>query len=270
VVLHDAGNDVLSRLQFGSDGWTAPACLSGNVLNAATQSANNGVTAGELITLMGFGIGPDTGVAYQPDAQGQIPRQLAGVQVLFDGAPVPVLYAGSRQINAIAPVELLGKMTTSVAVTYNGQQFGPIQAPVIFGSPGIFRLQIGKSSQAVAWNQDQTLNGPSNPAARGSVVTIWTTGYGPTDPSCTTGGLNVPQASGLSPGMVAQIFDGRVYKAVYAGSAPGLVCGVVQEDIQVPASAGTGNYLFFPWVELVQGNSTMTYQPPIGATIAVK
>jgi uncharacterized protein (TIGR03437 family) len=270
AVWHDAGNNVLSTVQFGGGGWTAPACLSTSVLNAATQYGAIGVVAGELVTLTGFGIGPETGVAYRPDAQGNIPLQLAGVQVFFDGAPVPVLYAQSRQINAAAPVALAGKSTTSVSVTYNGQPFGPVSAPVTFGSPGIFRLQIGESAQAVAMNQDWTLNGPSNPAARGSVVTVWATGYGPTDPACPTGGLNDPQAEPLSNGVSALILGGGLFDAMYAGSSPGLVCGVVQINFQVPTNATPGTYFFAPWIQFVQGNSTTTYEPPVGATIAIK
>jgi uncharacterized protein (TIGR03437 family) len=84
-------------------------------------------------------------------------------------------------------VALAGKSTTSVTVTYNGQEFGSVSAPVLTANPGIFRLQVGQSVQAAAMNQDGTLNGRSNPAARGSVVTVWATGYGPTNPA--TGGL---------------------------------------------------------------------------------
>ena len=54
-------------------------------------------------------------------------------------------------------------------------------------------------------NQDLTLNGPSNPAPRGSVVAVWTTGYGNTAPSCVSGGLNDPRAEPLSPGTNAMI-----------------------------------------------------------------
>ena len=136
---------VVSNVQFGSGGWTAPACLSGDVLNAATLVGTGGVAPGELITLTGFGIGPDTGVAYQPDAQGNVPTQLAGVQVLFDGAPAPIMYAQSQQINAIAPAGLTVNGTIQVTVTYNNQQFGPAVAQVTFSSPGMFRLQIGQS-----------------------------------------------------------------------------------------------------------------------------
>jgi len=201
----ESGTDVVSRVQFGGAGSTPQACLSTDVLNAATQSGRGGIAPGELITLTGFGIGPDIGVVYQPDAQGNVPTQLGGVQVLLDGVAVPVLYAQSRQINAIAPGELARNGTTQVTVNYNNRQYGPVLAYTIFGSPGIFRLQIGQSAQAVAMNQDGTLNGPTNPAARGSVVAVWGTGYGQTNPPCQSGGLNLPYAAPLSPGISVQM-----------------------------------------------------------------
>jgi uncharacterized protein (TIGR03437 family) len=269
---------VVSRVQFGGGGWTAPACLSNNVLNAATQSGSGGIAPGEMVTLTGFGIGPDIGVAYQPDAQGNVPTQLAGVQVLFDGVPAPVLYAQSRQVNAIAPAELNG--TVHVTVTYNNQPFGPAVAKATSVIPGIFRLQIGQSAQAAAINQDGTLNGPTNPAARGSVVTVWGTGYGETNPPCSPGGLNIPRAEPLSPGLSALItvglpdplspFGPQTVPAQYAGSAPTLLCGVVQINFQVPVNIAPGTFSFLPWILFVDASTENLYQPQIGATIAVK
>ena len=273
IAWHGSGNDVVSKVQFGSGGWTAPACLSTDVLNSATLDGSSGIAPGELITLTGFGIGPDIGVVYQPDAQGNVPTQLAGVQVLFDGAPVPVLYAQSRQINAIAPVGL-GAIGTphNVTVTYNTQQFGPAFAYAIFGSPGIFRLQIGQSAQAAAINQDGTLNGPMNPAARGSVVAVWGTGYGQTNPPCPIGGLNVPDAVPLSPGISALIYyvdpnlsGVQLAPVQYAGSAPTLVCGIVQINFQVPVNVAPGAFSFSPAI-----GENGTIQALTSATIAVK
>ena len=270
---HAIGNGVVSKVQFGSGGWTAPACLSTDVLNSATLSGRAGIARGELVTLTGFGIGPDMGVVYQPDAQGNVPTELGGVQVFFDGAPVPILYAQSRQINAIAPGGLAVNGTTQITVNYNGQRFGPVVTYAIFGSPGIFRLQIWQSAQAVAMNQDWTLNGPTNPASRGSIVTVWGTGYGQTDPPCQSGGLNLPYAAPLSPGISALIFNAdpsllgvQVPASVtYAGSAPTLPCGVAQINFQVPENIAPGVYSFSPWIA---GNGTVG--SPTGAAIAVK
>jgi uncharacterized protein (TIGR03437 family) len=260
VIWHYAGNNVASSLRFGSNGWTAPACLSTAVLNAATMNPGMGVAAGELVTLSGFGIGPDTGASYQPEADGDVPSSLAGVQVLFDGSPAPVLYAQSQQVNAIAPGVFKDQTVTFVTVTYNGQQFGAMELPVVGANPGVFRRSAA-SSQAAAINEDSTLNGPFNAAAPGSIVSIWATGLGLTDPACIIGGLNLAEPVGFAPGSVVSASGGTVE---YAGSAPGLLCGVVQMNVQVP-NVPSGN-----WMVQLGVTSTAYYVAPVSATIAVK
>jgi uncharacterized protein (TIGR03437 family) len=277
------GSNSFSRIQFGSAGWIPPACLSPDALNAATlhsQGAINGrgVAPGEIVTLTGFGIGPEAGIASQLDAQSQLPVELAGVEVLFDGQPAPLLYVQSQQINAVAPYGLSAETSTNISVIYNGAPVGPVTVPVVFGVPGIFRLQPGVSSQAAALNQDGTINGPLNPASPGSVVTIWGTGFGPTNPTCASGGLNLPIAANLAPGTSVTLNDlasasgliaGRSNPALYAGSAPTLLCGVTQINMLVPSYA-QGEYLFFPNVAMAIPGGTTSDQSAIGVTIAVK
>ena len=270
------GTARLLRIRFGGPGWTAPACLSPEALNAATFQGAPGVAPGEFISVSGFGIGPDQGVAYQPDVQGRPPQQLAGVQVLFDGVPAPLLYAQSRQVNAIAPFELSGKTSTNISVVYNGVTVGTATPNVIFASPGIFRLQPGISSQAAALNQDGTINGPSNPAAPGSVVAVWGTGFGSIDPPCATGGLNPPGPVNLASGLSVDIdvntsaISGTFYPASYAGSAPTLLCGVEQINMLVPTWAQPGVFLFFPEVVMAIPGGHTSAGSSVGVTIAVK
>jgi uncharacterized protein (TIGR03437 family) len=257
----------VSQIRFGGAAWTAPACLSPTVLNAATfYGDDQGVAPGEFISLTGFGIGPDTGAVYQPDAQGMVPRELAGVRVLFDGEPAPVIYAQSRQVNAQAPFELSGKTVTNISLVYNEVTVGSISVQANAGRPGIFRLHPGVASQAVAVNQDGTLNGVSNPAARNSIVSIWGTGFPPLDPPCATGGLNPPKAVNLAAGWQIYLGDGN--QVVYAGSAPGQLCGVVQINLLLPSTAGAVEDL------RPQSGNPMTGQTggasAIGATVAVK
>ena len=98
-------------------------------------------------------------------------------------------------------------------------------------------------------NQDGTLNGPSNPAARGSVVALWGTGFGQTDPPCASGGLNAPGPVNLASGLSALITDDRYggyTPALYAGSAPKLLCGVQQINMLVPTYVEPGAYEFLP------------------------
>jgi uncharacterized protein (TIGR03437 family) len=247
-------SETLYQLHFGAAGSTPAPCMSLQVLNSASMSGYQTVVPGELITLTGFGIGPDTGVVSQRDAQNLTPRQAGGVQVLFNGQPAPVLYAQSRQINAMVPVELSGTTQTAITVVYNGTTFGPINATVAeFGVPGFFRQNLGVSSQAGAVNQDGTLNSAGNPVARGSVISLFGTGFGLTAPACPTGGINPPGAISLKSGLGISIVSSAGVnqiviqtQAQYAGNAPGLPCGVTQANIVVPTTAQPGVFQFLP------------------------
>ncbi|HXB70647.1 MAG TPA: hypothetical protein VNY05_20615 [Candidatus Acidoferrales bacterium] len=72
---------LLARIRFGGPGWSAPVCMSPDVVNAATLSSD-GVAPGEFVSLTGFGIGPENPVVYQPVDQpgppGQTPLALGG------------------------------------------------------------------------------------------------------------------------------------------------------------------------------------------------
>jgi uncharacterized protein (TIGR03437 family) len=164
------------------------------------------------------------------------------------------------------PFELSGKSTTSVTLNYNGSTFGPVTVPLVFGGPGLFRLQPNVSAQAWALNQDGTFNGPLNPAARGSVIMLLGTGFGATAPSCPTGGLNVPGPANLSGDLAAIMeFGGPV---LYAGSAPTLPCGVEQINMQIPTDKPTGAMTIFPWVAT---NNGLTFaETNVGSIIYIK
>jgi uncharacterized protein (TIGR03437 family) len=254
------GNDIVSRIRFGGSGTAAPACLTQDVVNSATLSGGSApaVTPGEFVTLSGFGIGPETGVTYQPGPRGEVPLSLGGVEVLFDGRPAPLLYVQSHQINALAPLELAGQEQTTIEVRFNQSSIGSVAASLApVGIPGIFRLRPGVSPQAAALNQDGSVNGPDNPAPRGSVVSLWGTGFGPIDPECATGRLNAPAPAPLAGGFSVSVFDGQAppsgdvlgqaMPALYAGGAPSLLCGIVQINLRVPDYAAPGTYRFFPW-----------------------
>lgn len=267
VLLAWIGNGTVERsqLRFGAARSNPPACLSSAVLNSATLSAFTNIVPGEFITLTGFGIGPN-------------------VQVLFDGQPAPVLYAAATQINAQAPVELSGRTSTNITVLSNestvGQStIGTITASVAaFGAPGIFRAQPGISAQAVAVNQDGTYNSATNPAARGSVVAVWGTGFGILDTACPTGSLNPYGPANLAPGLSVDIAEGTpagvpvpYAPALYAGSAPTLPCGIVQINMQVPADAQPGLYSFRPWsLMALPGGAEAEYAGQIGPAIYIK
>jgi uncharacterized protein (TIGR03437 family) len=78
------------------------------------------------------------------------------------------------------PSTLAGK-SSNVPIRFNG---GSVQTGVqlLSAEPGIFVQGGSTSGQALAINQDNLLNSPVNPAARGSILTFWATGQGATSP----------------------------------------------------------------------------------------
>jgi uncharacterized protein (TIGR03437 family) len=272
----------LSRIRFNEPGWIPKACMSSNVLNSTTLIGSSRVAPGEFITLTGFGIGPENGISYQRDAQGQAPLLLGGVQVFFDGKPAPVVYVQSRQVNAQVPFEISGKSYINISLQYDRTTFGPVTDNVTFADPGLLRLQPNVSALAYAVNQDQTINGPLNPAPAGSVIALWGTGFGSTDPACKTGGLNAPGPNNLAPGLSVDVLSGtQVFSnttsgnVTYAGGAPTLPCGVFQINMPVPSTnAPPGALTLTPWIVLAEpdgfGDPISAVFAPIGAIIYVK
>lgn len=195
----------------------------------------------ELVSFYGIGIGPSTALTAPTVPNGTIPRSLGGVQVLFDGAPAALLYAGPTQINAIVPSSVLSKLQSQTAiqiVTPSGTIEGPAE-PVDQYTPVVF---TDASTDALALNQDGTLNSPSNPAASQSIVSIWATGRGALSPYAVDDNMVNPSFQLLplsSP--VSVLAGGLSLNTVYAGDAPGLPIGVIQINFQLRgAPNGTG------------------------------
>ena len=255
----------VATLRFGAPGTSASACLSPAVLNSATFVPAGNIVPGELISLTGFGIGPET-----PSS--------SNVQVLFDEQAAPVLYAQSRQINAQAPVELAGKTETTISVIYNNNKLGAITTKVdTWGAPGLFRLHPGFSLDTAILNQDGTMNSPSNPAPIGSTIAMWGTGFGMITPACSTGGLNPFAAVRLLPPLIVWFSEANPDPAagpglpVYSGSAPGLLCGIVQINRVIPDWVKPGVFSFIPMslMQRPQGDYLGT-SAPVAALVYVK
>jgi uncharacterized protein (TIGR03437 family) len=129
-----------------------------------------------VVTLFGNGMGPAEGVVATL-ADGKVPVSLAGVRVLFNGVPAPLLFVREDQINAVVPFSVEGSSRAEVRVEYGRMAITPLMVRLRNVEPGIFRS--GSTEFRAILNEDNTVNSPSNPAARGSVVTFWATGMGP-------------------------------------------------------------------------------------------
>jgi len=225
----------------GTDGTvtvnaTSPVALqSRGVLNAGSFLPGP-VAPGEVITLMGSGIGPTT---VQYPAGSLTATALGGTSVLFDGTPGPLLYASPNQINGIVPFGILGQSTTQLTVTSQGQTIAAVAQPVAAAAPAIFTIGSSGTGAGAILNQDLSVNSPSNPAAQGSVIAIFATGAGQTNPPSVDGQVTATSLPALLQAVSVQI-GGLNATVSYAGAAPNLVAGVVQINATIPAGVPSG------------------------------
>ena len=110
-------------------------------------------------------------------------------------------------------------------------------------SPGVYTLNQQGTGPGAILNQDGvTVNSVTNPEKRGNVIAIYMTGEGQTNPQGVDGAIIPPVASALKKPLlpVTATIGGVDAPVAYAGSAPGLVSGVMQVNVTIPPTAPTG------------------------------
>jgi uncharacterized protein (TIGR03437 family) len=188
--------------------FDSPAILG--VANSASLSLNTGIYDGTLLSIFGYDFSSDA-------------------QVLIGDKPVPVLAVSSTQINVQVPFDLATYGVPTIQVTSSSGTVSTImfrsQSLGIFTTDGVY---------AAALNADGSVNSRDNPAAAGSVVSLF--GTGARWPSGTQTGAIATSAMPLSQEVNRfQAFDasGTPLNVVYAGAAPGLIDGVFQVNVQL-------------------------------------
>ena len=222
-------------------GWAV--CL----YNSASWDRQNQVAPGEIVSIMGAGLGPAQGSAFRLDAQGRVPTVTGGTEVLFNGVPGPVLYAQDGQVNAIVPFGLSLGSSLTVQVEYQGQALAPLTVPVSAAQPGVFTADGSGSGLAVAVNQDGTLNSDANPAPAGSIVSLFVNGLGATSPASVEGAVAASTAPKPTAAYTVALLVGLSASAdvVYVGPSPGSLSSVIQINLRVP-TVYTGFYPAVP------------------------
>jgi uncharacterized protein (TIGR03437 family) len=213
-----------------------PAVTS--VVNAAGFQSG-AVAPGEIISIFGSGIGPATGTSWQ-FVNGVALTTLAQTEILFNGTPTPLIYVSATQINAIVPYEVAGSGSVSMQISYQGSLTGVVSLNVAATAPGLFTADGSGSGAGAILNSDNSLNTAANPAAAGSIVQIFATGEGVTNPASTDGKL---QSGATLPKPVAAVsvtIGGQPATVQYAGTAPGSVAGFLQVNAVVPSGLPSG------------------------------
>ena len=220
---------------------TPPVVAS--VVNAASGTPG-AVSPGEIVSVRGYGVG----AAAVSSAVG---TKLNGLQVTFDGTPATLFYTSANQTNLVVPQGV--SKSTLMQVTSDAGQPAAWVLPVVGVTPGIFTIDGTGTGQGAIVNQDGTVNSAANPAARGSIVSIYMTGQGGASPALT----------GILPTNVSVTIGEIATTVQYAGQAPGEIAGLTQVNAVVPQGVAAG-----PAVPVVVGIGGV--QSQAGVTMAVK
>ena len=218
-----------------------PTPLLGGIANAGSY-ATGAISPGENIVIFGTGIGPDT-LTFGQVTGGVMATVAGGTRVLFDGIASPVYYASANQTSVFVPYDIAGRVTTNVVVEYQGVRSAAIPYNVLAAVPGIYTLNKQGSGPGAIVNQDYTINGPSAPAPKGSVVQVYMTGEGQTSPPGQNGAISPIDGSLLKRPVTTPVtatVGGFPANVPYAGSAPGSPNGVMQANVEIPANAPSG------------------------------
>ena len=139
-----------------------------------------------------------------------IPGPLASV--MFGEASGTIVSSTADQTTVIAPVR---GFAPQIRVSTPFFDSIPISVRNTTSAPGIFALNGAGRGQGAILNQDTSINGPANPAARGSIVSIYATGLSTNPPMVWIGNTSAD--------------------ILYAGPAPQLPTGIFQVNARIPA-----------------------------------
>jgi len=226
IVLTTSGFTVLAP---NYDAATVPPTIK-SVVNAA--DGTQPVAPGGLISVFGSQMSP-VNMATQ---QIPLPTALGESCLSINGAPVPLLFVSSQQINAQLPFNLAGGASLTIHTPggiSDGFNFNVLAAaPSVFLS-GTAGPETGLATIVRADNNQ--LITPTNPIHPKDTMVIYLTGMGNTYPAVTAG---LPSPSNplaqatISPTVT---LGGQTLDVSYAGLVPGEV-GVYQINATVPAS----------------------------------
>jgi uncharacterized protein (TIGR03437 family) len=245
IALTTSGFTVLSGNYAAA---TAPPAIS-SVQNAADGSTN--VAPGGLISVYGAQLSA-TNIA---TSQIPLPTALGESCLVVNGAPIPLLFVSTGQVNAQLPLDMGGNVSvdihTPAGISNNFNFVVASAAPAVFLS-GTAGPETGLATIFRAANGQ--LVTPTNPVHPGDTLVIYLTGMGPTSPEVQAGAQTPPtlltsvtQAPTLTLGSVNLAID-------YAGLVPGYISGLYQINATVPKIAAGGESV--PLVISQAGGST--------------
>jgi len=234
VWLAESGIDRIGKVE------PLPRVVPAGIVNAAGFSGSQ-LAPGEIISIFGTNLAFATVQA----AELPLPRELAGVSLTLGDIPLPLFYVSPGQINAQVPYEApLGSPTLAVKQDRTNPQGGMMIAfgltvTVAATAPGIFVAADGVTALAVDAQSGRLINA-ENPAAGGSVVTLFASGLGAVNPPVASGAAGALQEPFNRTTQAISVTVGdRAAEVLFSGVAPGYA-GLYQLNVRLPSPLPTG------------------------------
>jgi uncharacterized protein (TIGR03437 family) len=214
------------------------------VVNGA--SFQPGIEAGSWVTIQGNNLSnTNPGRTWRSDeiVNGNLPKSLDGVTVTINNKPAYVYYISPTQINVQAPSDD-STGPVSVVVNNNGSVSPAGTAQLQTFSPAFFQYSGTNYAIATRYPDNALIANPASipgtvAAKPGDVLTLWATGFGPTNPPVSAGVVvtGAPAATTTPTITLNNSIGAMVLGTVLSpGSA-----GLYQINIQLPNSTPSGN-----------------------------
>jgi uncharacterized protein (TIGR03437 family) len=224
----DGGPALSAELGFP---WSVAAGPAGTVLIADLANNRVRVATPEISVLNAASLQPGpvaAGMLIAVQGTGLSAAEVPSTQVLFGtGSQAPagsVLSANSGGLLVQAPAQIASLQSVQVQILNMGITLAQSTVTVAAAAPALFTTASPQAttSQALASNQDGSVNSAANPAQRGSVIVLYGTGQG-----------------ALAQPVSVQI-GGQAAEVLYAGPVAGYP-GLLQINAVIPGSVAPGN-----------------------------
>jgi uncharacterized protein (TIGR03437 family) len=226
----------LASAKLFTIGEPSPSIMPGGVVPVASPVGT--IQAGEWVSIYGSNLAGGTA-----NWTGNFPTSLAGTSVTIDGKPAYLSYVSPTQIDVQAPGDAATGSVPVVVTT----QFGSATSSVTIAqfAPSFFLLDAkhiagiilrANGSYDILGPTGTSLGYPTVAAKAGDSVALFGTGFGPTNPSETTG----QPFSGAAP--TTNSVTLRINNASVTPTFAGLSgAGLYQINLTIPAGLGAGD-----------------------------
>jgi uncharacterized protein (TIGR03437 family) len=218
------------RATFTKVPYIAPA----GVANGAGTGTAEGVAPGSVIAISGANLAG----ALVTGPENPLAQTLGDVIVLIGDRMLPLFFVSPEQISAQLPADVdLG--TTTLTARWASQAAVQAEFQVVRNAPGLLQDVVDTQSFAVATHSDGKVVSVTSPARRGEKLTIFGSGFGPTEPQRPMG-FAVPSDPVYVLTDTPSLRIGESTIAVEAAYAAAGRVGVDAVEFYVPDSAVSG------------------------------